>query len=1076
MAKFALTEPLVLLNQQNGIVLVPADTPLTSLNYFDGKFLRAEDLQADKTYFRRLSQLSNQAGGAGVVYGFDLARLAGDRLQLGPGLAIDGDGRVLFMPEETDVSIAELIAQSVKARAGGRREAATAGDPGFAECELVTGDAGVTPIPGVGLYLIGISHAEALCGHEDVYGKLCEEACVTSSQRPYRIEGVVLRALPLALQTPLPTSTAVTLSQIHLRSRVASAYFADEALRIGHLISKAGLGSPVWCIGAAAGGCGFVPLGILARSGSATVFLDDWIARRERIDAQPRRYWQWRMMMRPWDVYLAQILQFQCQLSHLFKRIAVVETADDPCANERGVIREASERVAKLASYYETVTARFTLRPRRDSEDTKAEEPPELEGGLAALRDFHERLQAAGAAISMPSDKVLIDGGIIEVPSAGYLPVMPDSVASVNQQVRRLMGRGVDLRFCIVRPDFVAHALEEAQHMQRISLLEGLDRPDRRPEVDVLVPNGEAIDQRPLAGVAYEAEVRIADPATRSPTRSATPQAVVPMRGAAHIEVPELGPIQLLVAADRDKSGLSEKARLTGQSLWAAVTCSLNPFAAPSGGRAFLDLSIALASAESGKVSLSQDLRLNGTTSFAAPVNGGTQRTVRGQFDGMFSLLGKSPVNIPRLSLELTAVLSAPNGPAPSLQLTLRNPAAGLAIEVSASWSGSPRRVALTLKTTTDAGDKTSSGMLIDATFPQNDDVLLPQNSLHVAALAALDMLGEALGDPQFPPRSAAMLFPPPPTPTEDLQIRAVLDWVLFHRRRTKRCQPETPAVVIPARRYRLWHGRVKNQDFLKKTTDELEAKDHKVFDRNGVEFRDVDAVEFAPGVPTLITSAEAIRADWSKVKPGPVLLYAGIASRDAAKQEGDSLAEGRLGVVVAAVSAISVPDKKAFSTVVLPEIHPALAVPDTDGSIVLLTMPQTTCVTVMSVKEKDELGRIAKAIADGSIEKVLASSSLIEETGVVHFTEDKANPADLDDLIKSWDNLKKVPDSEAILGLQSDDARIKASLARQQSKAILAALPPQDIPPPELKVVESPKPLPTECPVVLFVLATRKE
>ena len=38
--------PLVLVGAQNGVTLIPSPTPLTRLNYFDGKFLRAEDLNA----------------------------------------------------------------------------------------------------------------------------------------------------------------------------------------------------------------------------------------------------------------------------------------------------------------------------------------------------------------------------------------------------------------------------------------------------------------------------------------------------------------------------------------------------------------------------------------------------------------------------------------------------------------------------------------------------------------------------------------------------------------------------------------------------------------------------------------------------------------------------------------------------------------------------------------------------------------------------------------------------------------------------------------------------------------------
>lgn len=104
----------------------------------------------------------------------------------------------------------------------------------------------------------------------------------------------------------------------------------------------------------------------------------------------------------------------------------------------------------------------------------------------------------------------MINCGIVEVPSAGYLPVSISSTISVNEQVQRLFGEGVDLRFCVVRPDFVAHALEEAQHMQRICLLSGLDDPAKKPQVDVLVPDGE-IEQvtAEITGSGYQADITI---------------------------------------------------------------------------------------------------------------------------------------------------------------------------------------------------------------------------------------------------------------------------------------------------------------------------------------------------------------------------------------------------------------------------------------------------------------------------------------------------------------------------------------------------------------------------------------
>ena len=73
------TDPdtVVLMQQAAGIALIPKPTALTRLNYFDGKFLRAADLQAEQEYHRQLQQMATRAGGSGVVHGFDLQLLAG---------------------------------------------------------------------------------------------------------------------------------------------------------------------------------------------------------------------------------------------------------------------------------------------------------------------------------------------------------------------------------------------------------------------------------------------------------------------------------------------------------------------------------------------------------------------------------------------------------------------------------------------------------------------------------------------------------------------------------------------------------------------------------------------------------------------------------------------------------------------------------------------------------------------------------------------------------------------------------------------------------------------------------------
>ena len=125
------------------------------------------------------------------------------------------------------------------------------------------------------------------------------------------------------------------------------------------------------------------------------------------------------------------------------------------------------------------------------------------------MSDLQERLAVVlktDLTPAVPTQRVLISLGLIELPSGGYLPIVTGSKLSVNEQVRALLGEGLDLRFCIVTADYVAHAIEEAQHMDRISLLQGLDDAANKPHVDILVPDGTALLKGPASGAGlYDA-------------------------------------------------------------------------------------------------------------------------------------------------------------------------------------------------------------------------------------------------------------------------------------------------------------------------------------------------------------------------------------------------------------------------------------------------------------------------------------------------------------------------------------------------------------------------------------------
>ena len=241
-----LSGPVVLTGVVPGYAVIPSPTPLTFLNYYDGKFLRASDLRQEQLATQSMIELSNQAAATpGVSYGFDVTLGSGDTLTLGPGLGIDPQGRVLYLPQSVDVAVSDLLAsmqpQAIGHSVPGGPRRGHAASAGFQPCDVAVPAPPTTPVSGTDLYLITLSAAEGLCGTDEVFGRLCDAACVTASDRPWRIEGVLLGLVPLTLG-PLVTSTSVVLTQTHLRSRVASAYYAAEAAAGGSLISRRGPG------------------------------------------------------------------------------------------------------------------------------------------------------------------------------------------------------------------------------------------------------------------------------------------------------------------------------------------------------------------------------------------------------------------------------------------------------------------------------------------------------------------------------------------------------------------------------------------------------------------------------------------------------------------------------------------------------------------------------------------------------------------------------------------------------------------------------------------------------------------
>jgi hypothetical protein len=1061
------TDTVVVLTQASGIALIPKPTALTRLNYFDGKFLRASDLTAEQEYHRRAQQLTAQAGGPGVVHGFELHTLAGDQVELAAGLAVDPEGRLLFMPQEAAVGIEDLIARSRSSTV--LRAGSVAGRFVFTLCEA----AAVTPttpvVAGAALYVLGISHAEALCGQEDVYGKLCEESCVSGSERPQRLEGVVLRALPLQLASALPTSKAVALGNLHLRSRLASAYFADEAMQIESLISGSGLLSQLWCQGAAPSTGSFLPLAVLARAGGHTLFLDGWTARRERMDSTPRRYWQWRMAQRPWDVFLAQVLQFQCQLRDSWGTGDGGD--DDPCAELKRNVSEVNTVLAQLDRQYRETSLRLLS-------GTPAAGPADAVPVSRTL--LNNALLSAGKATNLqlaPRDRVLIRRGIVELPSAGYLPVAAGSAISVNDQVRRLLGEGVDLRFCVVRPDFVGHAMEEAQHMQRISLLRGLDNPKQLEEVDILVPDGEVLSAASSTGVAWE--VRLAQASSTGLSTNAAAAATSLQRnvmtGAGRSEALPDGALNFffagLVETESRTAALTALKAWAGerdngleQTLWKSVELQQNTpatvvaAAAPgtpkgrgkaaaaaaatapspaeptpqqlasrqaalreqavayrlktlervattattSGIRHFEGLADASGGKDSDHIALWLALR-----SASNPLDAADGSTVAMSMD--LSLLSPKSSGTQFLDLNIVGAQfvvesRVVSGQRLAVQGTLRGAViiAGLVGTLANSQRGLQFSVpALLTHEPTDEGAATRveidfSSMLFDnrgvvgierigvlvqtaqqnqlaavrvgisamgvqlnlqARLARNEQALALGHPLRAASEAAIDVIATRESAPNFATQARADLFGARKPQSDALVLRAKLDWVLFHRRRTKQCGSAPAAAVLEQRRYELHHLRVKTDAQLRSARAAVISANVAAIRKAG--FAPFGAAAFEGGRSTLATATDALLQDWQAAQPGSAIRFGGIGSTGAAQAEGDALAQARIAALELALGEGAL--SPGVENQVLP-VLPALNLAGFDGAVFLITQDtKTICHDVLRLNSAAEFKRFVE-------------------------------------------------------------------------------------------------------------------
>ncbi|GAA0460776.1 hypothetical protein Ade02nite_15140 [Paractinoplanes deccanensis] len=908
------TTPLELLGTGAGLSVIDPGTILTRLWYFDGKFLRAEGFRTDQAYVRSLAALSHQATGSGVVHGYDVSPAAGDKLRITGGLALAPSGRVAYLPRQAEVSIADLIARSSGAADPATPPAAGVAD--FGRCAPEEAAGPDVTVAGRPLYLLTVAGVEALCGEEERFGQLCVDACATETDRSTVVEGVRFRVRELALT--LPSSSTVPFDLRHLRSRVASAYFAAERTAVPSRVSGSGLATPVWCAGAEGIGGDEVPLAVLDRAAGVTALIDGWTARRELQEATPRRYWQWRMAMRPWDVFLAQVLQFQCQLADLGRAGA---------STDRETLRAAAEALGRVEA--------------------------DPEGALAAVR---KRLVAAldAAPTAAGTGSLLLDGGLVELPPAGYLPI--DLTRPVGDQVRALLGDGVDLRFCVARPDHVPEMLQEAQHLDRISLTRGLDEPDRKEAVDVLVPDG-VIGTAAPATTAFTGTGRILENERgEDDEQSALTLSVVARdrsgpgwswTAAAYGELPRRVSVQDFAAAsaaafsgrgdgdpfagvsvrpnadqDRIRRTSAFARRLVSEGRAAAARRAAMRGAAP--GRPPADRPLAegefrpvmmwldgyteapvdtlpidkttrfgarfsLYSRASTRAAVFIDVRIGGSLRVLDSVVLADRKVVRTETSGVAQIL-QADSEKPRLEEVLLPMVWTFHRQTRALSVAVGDPEAAVVVELQEG--GVPRHVSGRMLVPV-RGAVPTTRTYATLEMREQGGVLDPGSSGRALAESVIAVIGAELAvpgrDPSFPQYATERLLGGLTTSGPE-EVTATTDWVFFTRRRDRRCAGDVVETPVVTRTYRLFHRTLSDRSATAAGLPGLAADD------DG-DFEPVATVQFTAGQVTMTSSAADLRAGWlSGADRGNEIRLCGVG--DFADSDGEAIALGRLSTV----------------------------------------------------------------------------------------------------------------------------------------------------------------------------------
>lgn len=438
------------------------------LNPVDGLFLRADHLDAIQTYARSLTVALASATGPGVVHGLGvtLDQKLGT-IEVSPGLAVTPHGQPLLLNSSVQLPL----------------------------------DDNLPPRPSPdGFWRIELHPARVTSGSAPVFGGLCNDGCAGgggATIQPWRDEGVEIRFEPHVT----PGLDSVRAPQ--RRNWLASQYFERERTTGGPWLTPTAEGETIghlrerdWDNATPLPAEAGVPLALVQQiEDSGCYILDMWAARR-LVDGPPASAtWRNRFAMRPWSVFLAQVLQFQDELA--------------------GRHAECETHVRELGSAYLSKPVAECLEVVRSIVmDARKDDPIQHQGRFKKLKGAFEQLPPnsipslgvapteAASSSAAAAEEIADTHPSGELPPAGYLPsaeYLPDDQL-LHALRRDFFANLVHLRLRRVRADQIADEVLAAQHRDRIPLID--QDTNTKPLVDVLVPS-EPADKAELRAKAY---------------------------------------------------------------------------------------------------------------------------------------------------------------------------------------------------------------------------------------------------------------------------------------------------------------------------------------------------------------------------------------------------------------------------------------------------------------------------------------------------------------------------------------------------------------------------------------------